>query len=77
MPLMVMVLSAQAAVTPEGKPVGDPMPVATEVLCVILVNGVLIQTVGVIEAALAVTTSFTVIVPVAFTEPQAPVKGIE
>ena len=77
MPLMVMVLSAQAAVTPDGKPEGVPMPVATEVLCVILVNVVLIQTVGVLEAALAVTTSFTVIVPVAFTEPQAPVKGIE
>ena len=51
---MVMVLSAQEAVTPEGKPVGVPMPIATEVLCVILVNGVLIQTVGVLEAALTV-----------------------
>ena len=60
MPLMVMVLSAQAAVTPEGKPVGVPIPVATEVLCVILVNGVLIQTVGVLEAALTVLFGDTV-----------------
>ena len=80
MPLMVMVLSAQAAVTPEGKPVGVPMPVATEVLCVILVNGVLIQSEGVIDAALTDLFGlfgFTVIVPVAFTLPQPPVKGIE
>ncbi len=53
------------------------MRVTPVVLCVILVNGVLIQTVGVLEAAPAVITSFTVIVPVAFTKPQAPVKGIE
>ena len=77
MPLMVMVLSAQAAITPEGKPVGVPMPVAPVVLCVILVNGVLVHKVGVLEAALTVNIGFTVIVPVAFTEPHPPVKGIE
>jgi hypothetical protein len=31
-PLMVMVLAAQAAVTPAGKPVGVPMPVAPVVV---------------------------------------------
>ena len=72
-----MVLFTQAAVTPEGKPVGVPMPVAPVVLCVILVNGVLIQSEGELEAALTVIAGVTVIVPVAFTEPQPPVKGIE
>ena len=32
---MVMVLEAQAAVTPEGNPVATPIPVAPWVLCVI------------------------------------------
>ena len=72
-----MVLFAQAAVTPEGKPVGVPMPIATEVLCVILFNGVLIQTVGELEAAFAFISGLTVMVPVAFTEPHPPVNGIE
>ena len=58
---MVMVLFAQAAVTPEGKPVGVPMPLATEVLCVILLNGVLIQSEGVIDAALTVFKGVTII----------------
>ena len=48
---MVMVLLAHAAVTPEGKPVAEPMPVASVVVCVIFVNAVLIQSVGVLEAA--------------------------
>ena len=72
---MVMVLDAHAAVTPEGKPVTAPIPVAPVVLCVILVNGVLIHRVGVLEATLEVFT-FTVIVPVAFTLPHPPVKGM-
>ena len=74
---MVMVLEAQPAVTPVGNPVAVPMPVAPVVVCVILVSAVLIQSVGVDEAALAVFAAVTVMLPVAFTLPHPPVKGIE
>ena len=73
---MVIVLDAQAAVTPAGKPVGAPMPVAPVVLCVMLVNAVLMHNVGVLDAALTVFAGVTIIVPVAFTEPQPPVNGM-
>ena len=53
-PLIVIVLEAQAAVTPEGSPVATPIPVEPVVVCVIFVNEVLIHKVGVLEAALAV-----------------------
>ena len=76
MPLMVMVLLAQEAVTPAGKPVAVPMPVAPAVVCVMGESAVLIHSVGVAEAALAVISGVTVIVPVAFTVPQPPVNGI-
>ena len=72
---MVIVLLAKAAVTPEGKLVGVPIPVAPVVACVIAVNAVLIHKVGVDDAAPAVLIK-TVIVPVAFTLPQPPVNGI-
>ena len=75
-PEMVMVLEAQAAVTPAGKPVAVPIPVAPVVACVMLVNAVLIQRVGVLEAVPAVLSGVTVIVPVAFTVPQPPVNGM-
>ena len=74
---MVIVFEAKAAVTPVGKPVAAPMPVAPVVACVILVIAVLIHTVGVEDAAPAVLAGVTVIVPVAFTVPQPPVNGIE
>ena len=74
---MVMVLAFQAAVTPVGKPVAAPIPVAPVVVCVILVSGVLIQSVGADEATLAVFTLVTVIVPIALTAPQPPNRGIE
>ena len=73
---MVRVLDAQAAVTPPGKPVGVPMPVAPVVECVILVNGVLIHKLGVLDAALAVLIAETVMVPVAFEVLQAPINGM-
>lgn len=41
-----------------------------------MVNAVLIHSVGVDEAGATVVTGFTVIVPVAFTVPQPPVRGI-
>ena len=73
---MVIVLAAQDAVTPEGKPVAVPIPVAPVVVCVIAVNDVLTHKVGEEDAALAVMLRVTVIVPVAFTLPQPPVNGI-
>ena len=53
-PEIVIVLLAQAALTPAGSPVAVPMPVAPVVACVILVNAVLIHKVGVLDAAPAV-----------------------
>ena len=76
MPLIVMVLLAQAAVTPVGKPVAAPIPVAPVVVWVIAVNAVLIHKVGVLEAAPAVLLGVTVIVPVASILPQPPVNGM-
>ena len=73
---MVIVFDAHAAVTPAGKPVAAPMPVAPVVVCVIAVRGVLIQSVGVDEAALTVLLAVTVIVPVAFAVPHPPVNGM-
>ena len=75
-PLMVIVLLAHAAVTPVGNPVAAPIPVFPVVVCVIAVRTVLTQTVGALEAALAVLFGVTVIVPVAFMLPQPPVNGI-
>ena len=76
-PLIVIVLLAKAALTPVGKPVAEPIPVAPIVVCVIeVVNAVLMHCVDVLEAALTVLTAATVMVPVAFTLPQPPVKGI-
>ena len=76
-PLIVIVLDAQEAVTPAGRPVAVPMPVAPVVVCVIAVSAVFTHKVGVEEAAPAVLSGVTVIVPVALTVPQPPVKGME
>ena len=73
---MVISSEAQAAETPAGSPVAVPMPVATVVACVIFVNAVLIHKVGALDAAPAVLSGVTVMVPVAFTEPQPPVNGM-
>ena len=73
---MVIVFDAHEAVTPDGKPVAEPIPVATVVGCVIAVKPELIHTVGVEDAAPTVFSAFTVIVPVALTLPQPPIKGI-
>ena len=72
---MVIVLVAHAAVTPVGKPVGAPIPVAPVVVCVIVgVNAVLIHKVGDDDAAVTVLFGVTVIVPVALMIPQPPVS---
>ena len=74
---MVIVLEDQLALTPAGKPVDAPIPVAPVVLWVIIINGEPMHKVGVVDAALAVLAAVTVIDPVAFTIPQPPVNGIE
>ena len=76
MPLIVIVLLAQAAVTPEGKPIDVPMPVAPVVVWVMFVSAVFIHRVGLELATPAVLSGVTVIVPVAFTLPQPPINGI-
>jgi hypothetical protein len=58
-PLIDRILEAHAAVTPFGSPIAKPMPVAPLVLCVIVVNGELIHTVGFAEATLTVFTAVT------------------
>jgi hypothetical protein len=73
---MVIVFEAQLADTPAGKLDGAPIPVAPEVVCVIAVRVVPIQSVGVDEATPAVLAGVTVMVPVALTVPQPPVSGM-
>ena len=75
-PLIVTVLEDQDAVTPAGRPVAVPIPVAPAVTCVMAVNAVLMHRVGVEEAAPTVLSGVTVIVPVAETLPQPPVSGM-
>ena len=74
-PLILIVSAAHVAVIPAGRFVAVPIPVATVVVCVITMSGVLIHRVGVEEAADAVVST-TVIVPVALMLPQPPVNGI-
>ena len=76
MPLIVIVLAANAAVTPAGRPVAVPIPVAPVVVCVIAVSAVLIHRVGVEDAMDTVLSGVTVIVPVASMLPQPPVNGM-
>ena len=78
-PLIVITLLAQTAVTPAGKPVAAPMPVAPVVAIVTDgVKAVFTRSVGLDDAVPAVfgVHAETVIVPIAFTLPQPPVKGI-
>ena len=70
-----MVFNAHAAVTPEGKFVAVPMPVAPVVAIVIFGdNSVLIHNVGDEEGVPAVLFGVTVMVPLAVMTPQPPVK---
>ena len=62
---MVIVFEAHAAVTPEGKPVAVPIPVAPVVKWVILVKEVLIHNVGLELAAEAVLLEDNVIAELA------------
>ena len=70
---MVIVLDAQAAETPVGKPVAVPIPEAPVVAIVIAVNALLMHNEGDEEAAAAVLAGFTVTVAVdEFAAVQAP-----
>ena len=73
---MAIMFPDHEAVTPAGKPIGAPIPVAPVVVKVIGVNTVFIHIGEVLGAAVTVLFGFTVIVPVAFTKPQPPVNGI-
>jgi hypothetical protein len=69
------------ALTPLGKLLAPEtpsfdIPVAPVVLIVIGVNAVFIHSVGVDDAALAVLLGVIVIIPVAFTEPHPPERGM-
>ena len=76
-PLIVITSADQDAVTPAGKPVAVPMPVAPVVAIVIFVKVVVTGSVGLDEGVPAVFgVHVTVIVPVASTLPQPPVKGM-
>ena len=75
-PLTVITLADQAAVTPDGNPVGLAIPVAPVVVLVILVKAVLIHNVGFEEAVPGVLFAVTVIVPVALMLPQPPINGM-
>ena len=71
-----MVFPAKAALTPAGKPVAAPIPVAPVVVCVIGANPLSIHKVGVDDGPLTVLSAVTMIVPRALTVPQPPVSGI-
>ena len=64
-PLIVMVFAAQVAVTPAGKRVATPIPVAPVVVWVIGVNATFVHNAGVVEGAVTVLLTLITIVPVA------------
>ena len=74
---MVMVLEAHSAVTPSGRPVDVPIPIAPVVICVIFVSLVFTQIVGVEAAAVTVFLGVTVMIPSAFALPHPPVNRME
>ena len=74
---MVIVFEAHAAVTPAGKAVAVPIPVAPVVVWVMAVKTVLLLKLGLELAAPTVLFADTTMVPVALTVPETPVKGIE
>jgi hypothetical protein len=80
-PVIVIVLLAQVADTPDGNPFAPEtpeleIPVAPVVVTVMFVSAVLIHNVGVDEGDPAVLIGLTVTEPVAFTLPQPPVMGM-
>ena len=76
-PVMVMVFEAKEAVTPAGKPVAAPMPVAPVVVWVMLGEIAVLTHKVVVVPEVTVLFGLIIIVPVALTLPQPPVRGIE
>ena len=74
-PVIKIVSEDQLAVNPDGKPMVVSIPVAPTVECLMVVSKVFTHNVGVEEGELTVFAGVTVIVPVALTLPQPPVKG--
>jgi len=75
-PLIEMVLFAQVALTPLGKPVGVPIPVAPPVAMVMLGDNATFTQVVRGLGVLAVLLATTVMVPVALMVPHPPARGI-
>jgi hypothetical protein len=73
---MVITLPNQDGVTPAGKPVAVPIPDTPVVLCVTFVIAVLTLRTGELDATPTVLLGIMVIVPVALTELQPPVRGM-
>ena len=73
---MVMTFPDHDALTPCGKPVAVPMPMAPVLAWVMSVIIVPTHKIGVEEAGPTVFIGATVMLPVAFTLPQPPVSGI-
>ena len=76
-PVIVMVFEAKEAVTPAGKPVAEPMPVAPVVVWVMFGERAVLIHMFVVVPAVTVLFGLTIIVPVALTLPQPPVRGME
>ena len=74
-PLRISCGDMKVAITPAGRFEGTPIPVAPVVVRVIFVSVVPIHRVGLLEAVPGVLM-LTVMLPVAFTDPQPPVNGI-
>jgi hypothetical protein len=76
-PLTVIVLFENDAVTPDGKFTTEPIPVAPDVVNVIAGEiAVFIHKTGLDNGAPTKLIGVTVIAPVAFRFPQPPVRGI-
>jgi hypothetical protein len=73
--VITFVNELKVAITPAGRFVGAPIPVAPVVVRMIFVNGVLIHRVGLLVGTPAVLM-LTVMLPVAFTAPHPPVNGM-
>ena len=71
-----MVLEEKLAVTPVGKPDAAPIPVTPVVVCVISGDIDVFTHKTRVAFDEAELLGVTIIVPVAFIEPQPPVKGI-
>jgi predicted signal transduction protein with EAL and GGDEF domain len=73
---MVIVSADHLAVTPAGKPVTVPIPVAFVVVCLISVIIELTHKTGDEDAELTVFVGEMIKLPIAFTLPQPPINGI-